>query len=218
VIKLVGIMPKKHLEDSLNYIKQIGDFCVEREKNDRCRALFYISSSFESTAVLFQLLLDRLDTLEFKMPGESIKIDPCEQIKNLIADQSKFIFIITMSSLEFTAKKISLQDGLPIKNLLGKKKNVYLRDIVRVSSEKQLGLITFEEKKEWDFFIDIRNKLVHNNAIPDKKDLCCEVYGISYSFEKGKEITANIQSLFIFSKRAVDLFYNWSQKHEKYKT
>ncbi|MEA2098203.1 MAG: hypothetical protein U9P70_03975 [Patescibacteria group bacterium] len=198
------------------YIDKIDNFCFERKNKDISRALKYVSSNFESTATLFTLLLEKYDTLGINIQDKSNEIDPYKQAGFLIVDQSRFIFIATMSSLEFTAKKISLKEGSPIKKFLdekNKKKYYYLKDIMQASASEKLNLITADEKKEWDFFIDIRNALVHNNAIVDK-NLDFKVYDELYSFKKDGKLSGDIQSLFIFSKRIVELFYNWSQKHE----
>lgn len=218
-------MSKKHLEYSLVHMEAIGNFCVERETNDSSRALYYVSSIFDSTDTLFRLLNNQSDTLNFSVQGDSVAVDSDRQIKSLIIDQSRFTFVAIISILEFTAKNISLKEGLPVKAFLesnrgkkdekdkkNKKERHYYLSNIMFASEK-LELVTAEEKKEWDFFINIRNALVHNNAIPDE-DLVCVVYGKLYSFKKGEEMKGDIQSLFIFSKRAVELFYDWSQKHE----
>ncbi len=211
---------KKHLEDSLKCIEEIGGFCLKRKEDDICGALYYVSSNFESTATLFNFLLEKYDTLKINVQDKSTEIDLYQQIGHLIVDQSRFTFIATMSSLEFTAKNISLKDGLAVKEFLKNdpkrkdKKKYYLRDIIYASTSEELNLITTDEKNEWNFFIDIRNALVHNNAIVDK-NLDLAVYNKLYSFKKDKEMSGDIQSLFIFSKKVVELFYNWSQKHEK---
>ena len=214
-------MPKKYLENSLIYIGEIGDFCVERETNDSSRALYYVSSIFESTITLFQLLHNQSDFLEFEIPEKSVVIDSRQQIKNLILDQSRFTFVAIISILEFTAKDISLKEGFPVKIFLNnekpkeKNKRKYLKDIIRASASEDLRLISIEDEKEWKFFLDIRNTLVHNNGIPDE-DLDYKVNGKSYFFDKGSSMkNPDIQSLFIFSKRVVELFYDWSQKHEE---
>lgn len=210
---------KKHLKNSLKYIEEIGNFCLKRKESDICKALYRVSSNFDSTATLFTLLLEKYDTLKINAQDKSIEVDPYQQTGCLIIDQSRFTFVATMSILEFTAKEISLKNGLPIKKFLEndpKKKNkekYYLRDIMYASALKKIDLIAINEKKEWDFFIDIRNALVHNNAIVDK-DLEHIIYGKLYSFKKGEEMSGDIQSLFIFSRRVVELFYDWSQKHE----
>jgi len=213
--KFIKEKVKKHLEDSLVHINEIGNFCFERKQSDICKALCYVSSNFDSAATLFTLLLEKYDTLGITTQDKANKINPYKQTGGLIVDQSRFTFVATMSILEFTAKEISLRDGLPVKKILDERKNnkkyYHLSHIV--SASRELKLVTDNEKKEWDFFIEIRNTLVHNNAIVDE-NLKFTVYGKLYSFEKGKKMSGSIQTLFIFSKRVVELFYNWSQKHE----
>jgi len=214
-------MLTKHLEDSLILMEGIGAFCVKRKATDNSGALYHVSPIFDSTDVLFRLLKDQSESLKFNIQGDSVAVDPVRQIGCIIIDQSRFTFVAIISILESTAKDISLKEGFPVKTFLDnekpkeREKRKYLKDIMSASASEELKLITVENNEEWKFLLDIRNALVHSNAIPDK-DLVCVVYGKSYFFKKGEEImNGDIQSLFIFSKKAVELFYEWSQKHEK---
>jgi len=208
---------KQHIQKSLEYIKEIGEFCLKRKEDDGCKALLWVSSNFDSVATLLSLLIENYDNLQITCQDKSVKIDLNQQVNGLIADQSRFTFIATMSILEHTAKSLSLKNGLAIDSFLKndrKRKNkpwLYLGDVMYAS--EKMGLITTSEKNEWDFFIKVRNSLVHNNGFMDK-DTELNVNGKRYFFKKDNQIKCNIQSLFIFSKRIVELFYDWSQKHD----
>jgi hypothetical protein len=203
---------ERRIKDSLKIISEIGNFCFERKDNDPSRALQFVSSNFESSQALFQLMLEKHDTLQVTFPDGSNNVSTHEHIAYLILDQSRFTFVATMSILEFTAKNIGLKQGSSIKSFLEenrKKPRYYLGDIIYAS--KELGLISSDEKQEWDFFISIRNALVHNNTIPDE-DLEHVVYNESFSFKNGVEMKGNIRGLFLFSKKVVELFYDWAAK------
>ncbi len=110
-----------------------------------------------------------------------------------IIEITKWAFIHSMSIIEFSVKNSLKQVNPDILNSIIKKKKkhgrkgkrvrIYLRDIV--GELKNRGCITDEAYKIWEALIEVRNAVVHNNAIADE-DRAFQVGDIGIRFEKGR--------------------------------
>lgn len=120
--------------------------------------------------------------------------------------------IFDIQKLEDTLAVIEKEKfALFMKCLKGEAPVKTFRELLHQSMK--VGFITNEEKKDWEFLMDVRNSITHNNAVP-KKSITHVIYGKTYSFEEEKMMEGKFEAFALFTKRLVEIFYTWVQKHE----
>ena len=127
---------------------------------------------------------------------------------------TKMHFINCMSAIEFCMKeklRLFQDNGLSkwYTEKLDDSKPVYMRSIVK-ESEKN-GIITTKELEFWECLIDVRNFMVHNNAIADKTEIC-DLDGIQVEFVQGQMIRGKLGFLTKLADKSVDLYKLWVEK------
>lgn len=205
---------KKRIEDIFKILQEIGNFCLYKKEQDH-NSLELISDNLNSTMSLLSLYYDYYDELKF-INQTSDDQNIYTEIGYQVLNQTKFVYINVLSSIEFKIKTIILESGdSPLKKYLQTQKphNRKLRKILKESNNNSvIPLISESELKEWEFFLDIRNSFVHNNAILNKK-LSADIYGQTYNFEENHSMSGSIKTFAIFTKRVVEIYFNWVQNY-----
>jgi len=130
-----------------------------------------------------------------------------------VIDITKWSFIHTISSFEYSAKQIIKYSNnnqfQKLKNDLQNGKRVYILGIMKTS--KDSGLISDGDYNEWDGIIYLRNCLVHNNGVADK-DATLKIGTITVNCKKDKMIQGKLDIFFNLVDTSMDLYNQWIQK------
>ncbi|MBO8180949.1 MAG: hypothetical protein H0Z19_10845 [Archaeoglobus sp.] len=124
---------------------------------------------------------------------------------------AKQIYITMISTIEYTMKKIVEKypsSPLHRKVLECQKNNGFsLRKLVYLSAD--LGLLNRTLKRDFENIIEIRNLLVHNNAISDSTGLKT-IGDVSIEMKKGEKISIKLPELLEIILTAVEVFHRWN--------
>jgi len=121
----------------------------------------------------------------------------------------KSLFVMSMSSIEFSAKASIAYYGnhpLACSLLANRGRFVYLSNIMKKSQTK--GLITESAYHDWDGLIAIRNCMVHNNGIPDRDD-SYTIGKLSVVATKDKMLQGKLEFFLDLTDSAVDRYSGW---------
>lgn len=143
--------------------------------------------------------------------------DLSDEQKGRLVMITRDTFIHAMSVCEYCAKKIVLVknhvDFQKIIDALNKDRNVYLGNIMGKS--KGLGIISQKEYDNWDSFREIRNAIIHNNAVMTfNKEY--KINGFTFSVEKDKQIHTKWDIFPYFVSIIIDQFNHWTEKIHNY--
>lgn len=119
-------------------------------------------------------------------------------------------YIHALSSIEYSAKASVNYYGKtsPVYHLIKAQgqQRIYLGAIMQRS--KNSGLISNGDYGDWDNLIDIRNCVIHNNAIPDD-DKVISIGKVKVTAEKEKPFQGNIATFPGLTEVAVDRYFSW---------
>ncbi len=136
--------------------------------------------------------------------------DLSNEQKERIVMITRDTFIHSMSSCEYCAKQIVVIKNHPdfkkIIDALNVDKNIYLLDIMGKS--KSLGLTSEKEYNNWDCFREIRNAIVHNNAVV-RKDKEYDINGFILKTIKDKQIHSKWDIFPYLVSIIADQYSNW---------
>lgn len=127
---------------------------------------------------------------------------------------TKMLFVFSISSMEHFAKEtINIYPKHPLAQWFRKQqqqeRRIYLSGIMGQS--KRTGLIDSKSLKSWDCILEVRNLIVHNNAIADR-DRIYQIDGMTVSFVSGKMLRGKLDFLVNLTDKATDLYYSWILK------
>jgi len=105
----------------------------------------------------------------------------------------KVLFVFSLSAMEYNAKA-----------LFGR--NNYLREIMKKSANNEL--IDGNTLKDWEHIIDIRNCIVHNNAIASK-DADYTIGGLHVVTTKNVMMQGKLDFFLVLTDLTVDRHYDW---------
>jgi len=114
-----------------------------------------------------------------------------------VLEITKWAFISALSSMEYALKEllkasdraVSIQQLQRLRRKLLEGKKVYLRNIVK--SCRAVGIIDDEQYKVWECLIEVRNAVVHNNAVADK-DAEYRIGNFTVTFSKGETLKGRL--------------------------
>lgn len=121
----------------------------------------------------------------------------------------KSLFVMAMSSIEFSAKVSIAQYGEhPLARSLIKRQGhfVYLSTIMK-RSEKE-GLISTDVWNEWDGLFAIRNIVIHNNGIP-AHDSVYQIAGMNIVATKNQMLQGRLSFFLDLTDTAIDRYFTW---------
>ena len=135
-----------------------------------------------------------------------------EKRRNWGGKASKQILVSLISAIEYSMKKIiQMYPKTPLYQRLKEDNNgndsLSLRKIVGASGET--GILNRVQKHTLENIIDIRNMLVHHNAI-------CETNGIKIigevrvEMKKGQSLSITVKELLEIIKIAIEIFHIWN--------
>jgi hypothetical protein len=116
----------------------------------------------------------------------------------------KATLVMTMSAFEYAAKK-SLE--LPRCPIVLTHSRVYLRGIMNESY--RANLITMDDKTLWEFLSELRNCIVHNNAVADRTMELNLPHGRSLGLVTGLMTKSTPRTNTILLREAVLLYGRW---------
>lgn len=101
----------------------------------------------------------------------------------------RLVFIEVMSTIEYCSKYYHKQNPLKLGIFNGR---IYLSRIMNRS--RDINLISTIKNDEWQFFMKMRNAIVHNNSRPDE-DLQFPTNSFNFAMEKDKMIQGDLHLL-----------------------
>lgn len=134
-----------------------------------------------------------------------------------VMEITKWAFISNLSSVEYIMKK-TLGESIkgPITSWFSNKiksgKRVYLRNIIDQSRKK--GVIDNVQYASWTGMIELRNAIVHNNAIADK-NLTLNIEGTILVMKTGSMTRGNLMTFPTIIKSLAGLTRNWFELYLK---
>lgn len=142
---------------------------------------------------------------------ERIKKENAERVMEI----TKWMFIHALSILEYSTKellKIINEENLPpelkeLKNELQQGKRIYLRRIMDKSREAKL--IDNEQYRTWEGLIEIRNVIIHNNAIADRTETFKLSDELEVSFSKGEMLKGKLDFFIKLLNITIDRHHLW---------
>lgn len=206
---------KKNIQKNLDLFKEIADFCINKNLL-KGHPLELVIDNFVSTTGYSNLILQHYNSLiiEDVSTGENIGGLEKEICRHIIW-QNRMMFISTFSSIEFKMKEIlKLNRDSKLFKACEKKRIELNRDEITISSileNSKEEYFTLDEFDDIIFLNKVRNTAIHNNCIPSK-DLKTKIYGKEFSFVSGVPMRGELVGFTLFTKRLVEIFYNWSQK------
>jgi hypothetical protein len=129
-----------------------------------------------------------------------VKRENGERVVNI----SKWLFVQTLSAIEYSAKTACAAEAglLPLGG-----GRIYLRKIVE--SSRQEGWINDQESQDWDGVVEIRNSVVHNNAIADVNRNVV-LPNTTLELVDGEMIRGDLLSFVRLTSWSVEAFSRWS--------
>lgn len=121
----------------------------------------------------------------------------------------KYLFVFSLSAMEFSAKKWikAYPNDSKAHNLLETNpRHTSLKTIMTKSNTQEL--IGEDTYKEWKHIIDIRNLVVHNNAIADKTNTYT-IDGLIIETSEDKMMKGKLDFYFTLTDLTVDRYYEW---------
>lgn len=178
------------------------------QKSPRC-----FSMIFNKATVVVELLSHYFEL--WKNPAaHGIRVEDIEETREENAERckeiTKWLFVDSLSAMEYCMKEtMNLYPNLSLAKWCRKqqqRRRVYLSGIVAES--ERIGIINNTDYKFWNCIVDVRNSVVHNNAIADK-DKTCQVDGTIVSFVKGKMLRGKLDFFVKLTDKAIDIYYSW---------
>jgi len=176
----------------------------------------YVQDVFSPVFNNTTLVLEVLDNYKtyWSKSYSGFSDDQIEKLKKQNAERiieiTKWSFIHIISCYEFSAKEIikntSLTEFADLKSKLQGGGRVYLGGIMEVS--KNSHFISDDDYEKWDGIIFIRNCLVHNNGISDKK-ASLDIGNVKINCEKDKMLSGKLDIFHNLCDTATDLFNQW---------
>lgn len=209
---------KNNVQNNLDLFKEIADFCINKNLS-KGHPLELVIDNFVSTTGYSNLILQHYNSLviEDVSTGEDIGGLEKEICRHIIW-QNRMMFISTFSSIEFKMKEIiRSKSGTDLYNFYQKKINdpnnkkgdVSIYSVLKESN--RLNYFTPDEFREIIFLNEVRNTAIHNKCIPSK-NIKEKIYGEEFSFTTNVEMRGKLVGFTLFTKRLVEIFYNWSQR------
>jgi len=147
-----------------------------------------------------------------------IKVEDVKRAREENAERcievTKWLFINSLSAIEYCMKEaMNLHSNHPLAKWYCKQqqqsKRVYLRGIVTTeANSKRIGIVKDTDYEFWKCMVDVRNSVVHNNAVADQ-NTTCQADGAVISFVKGKMLRGKIDFFVKLTDKAIDLYYSW---------
>jgi len=136
-----------------------------------------------------------------------------EKRKNWGGKASKQILVSLVSAIEYSMRRISeMYPKSPLyfrlkMNRDVDSKNLSLREIIYASAD--LGIINRSFKKSLEDLIDLRNLIVHNNAIC-QSDGAKIISDVTIKMKKNDSISIKPKELLGIIKTAIEIFHRWN--------
>lgn len=130
-----------------------------------------------------------------------------QKVRNVI----QWSFVNLLSALEYTAKQ-ALPDMAPT-NAKGARR-VYLRDLLNNSHDA--GLITREQINCWKGLMELRNSLIHNNAIADE-NATYSYPGVTLTFTKEERVEMIPIQVPLIKRWIINNAREWFTRHHQMK-
>lgn len=108
-----------------------------------------------------------------------------------------------MSIIEYSLKTVVEQILSKCPEIENETEYLYLRKIIKAL--KDAGHVGDKDWNSWKGLIDVRNVVVHRNAIPDKDDEH-KICGISVPFIKGKRLKGSLDFFVKLIECAIELY------------
>jgi uncharacterized protein YutE (UPF0331/DUF86 family) len=170
---------------------------------------------FNGTTLTFELLNYYFDIWNKPYPlltGEKIEKIKRENAERVL-EITKWAFIHALSIIEYCAKVIlKTVDTEQIKQLSAHlqikkgKKRVYLSSIMKKS--RDAGLIDEEQYQAWKGLLEIRNTVIHNNAIADET-IEYKISDIKIVFVVGEMLRGKLDTYIKLLDITVNLYLKW---------
>lgn len=187
-----------HIWDKIKYNSVFEEYQTKKEQRERCICItksFFISS-ISSIEYHMRLIIDSNETHILKSYINRSK-------KAFDAFESVYTTLDNDNKAKFKSVRKMLKDLPPCDSI---------SKIIEKSNSK--GFVTYEELKEWQFIITLRNITVHNNCI-GSKDLSIEIYNKKFEIKKDEMMKGDIYTYLYFIERSIELFYNWAKNNYK---
>jgi len=138
----------------------------------------------------------------YPLPPEEIQRKRQENAKRTI-EITKWAFVHTMSIIEYSLKTLFGQISSKCPEIENETEYLYLRKIIE--KLKDAGYVDDKDWNSWRGLIDVRNVVVHRNAIPDKN---CKhnICGIPVSFTKGQMLRGPLDFFVKLIECAIELY------------
>lgn len=150
-------------------------------------------------------------------PSSGIKEEEFEQLREENAERilkiTKWAFVSALSSIEYCLKETlkvargritSIPQLKELRRDLLAGTRVYLRRITRQC--RRAGIIDDEQYRVWECLIEVRNAIVHNNAIADR-NIEYRINDIMVTFSRGKMLRGKLDFFTKLLKIAIDQYY-----------
>ena len=129
-----------------------------------------------------------------------------------VLEVTKWAFVFALSSMEHVLKELlkadervaSAQHLQRLRRTLLAGRRVYLSTIVKSCREAEI--ISDEQHEVWKCLIEVRNAVVHNNAIADR-DVVYRVGDLTVTFSKGRVLRGKLDFFVRLLKAAVEHYY-----------
>jgi hypothetical protein len=170
---------------------------------------------FNGSTLVAELLSHYFELWKFPLAhgvkAEDIESSRKENAKRCIM-VTKWLFVEALSTIEYCMKEtMNLYPNNRLakwyhKEKQQKKRWIYLRSIIEKSN--QIGIVNDGDYECWNCIRDVRNSIVHNNAIANQNKTY-QVGGTAVSFIKGKMLRGKLDFFVKLTDKAIDLYYLW---------
>ena len=177
-------------------------------------------NAFSPISNYLVLTLELLDYYYRKWWNEEKRQYLRDQDIERIVTICKWAYINSFSIVEYISKELVKKKNCSkfaqsINNRCRKRGWVSFNDILATSKDKDFGLVDEHEWAVWDSLKEIRNAIVHNNAIFDrdgKLEYKFDNQPFTVEYKRGKGLIGNMHLGLILVEILIELYYRWVQK------
>lgn len=160
----------------------------------------FVIQSFE----LLDYYYDRWGNIEPRVVASHGARQTREEAAQRVSLVQKSAFILSMSAFEAAAKTAMRLPGFPIAAQSGR---VYLKAIINASLKAKL--IDKVDSELWEFAIELRNCMVHNNAVADRSMSLDLGDGFSIMMVAGQMTQSSPRRSILLQKAVILAYSRW---------
>ena len=184
---------------------------IERCNNYK-NSILRIIGREDSRTKCYDALVDYLEYYSIVMSFILNSNQPEDRIKKWIPKAWKQLLISILSVIEYSMRSIikyypSSTLYLKLSEWSNRGRKIYIKDVINISHD--LGIIDEDSKNNWSCLIEIRNLLIHNNAVCEFEETKT-IRDLRIKMEKGKPMRMSFQSLLKLIEIIVDEFHKWN--------